>query len=128
VTLFKSIGISDTALYTGIYGLVKAIGSIIFYIWFIDRMCHTPLVTPTDRHSLGSQTALDGFVNTLRRLSHRCRRIRQGWPPGGPSCRYIVGFNDCRGQGCDGSYHDLLRLLVIWCQVSRVTSKVIADR
>ena len=35
-TLFGSIGISDVALYTGIYGLVKAIASLIFYIFMID--------------------------------------------------------------------------------------------
>ncbi|KAF4994854.1 hypothetical protein F66182_16425, partial [Fusarium sp. NRRL 66182] len=35
-TLFGSIGISDVALYTGIYGLVKAIASLIFYIFLID--------------------------------------------------------------------------------------------
>ncbi|KAK1841837.1 quinate permease [Colletotrichum chrysophilum] len=35
-TLFGSIGISDVALYTGIYGLVKAVASIIFYGALID--------------------------------------------------------------------------------------------
>ncbi|KAK8869535.1 hypothetical protein IAR55_000101 [Kwoniella newhampshirensis] len=35
-TLFRSLGITDVNLYTGIYGLVKAIGSIIFFIFFID--------------------------------------------------------------------------------------------
>jgi hypothetical protein len=35
-TLFGSIGISDVALYTGIYGLVKAIASLIFYTFLID--------------------------------------------------------------------------------------------
>ncbi|KAL4963703.1 sugar porter family MFS transporter [Aspergillus stella-maris] len=35
-TLFASIGISDVALYTGIYGLVKAVASIIFYGVLID--------------------------------------------------------------------------------------------
>ncbi|KAK0379449.1 hypothetical protein CLIM01_03174 [Colletotrichum limetticola] len=34
--LFGSIGISDVALYTGIYGLVKAVASIIFYGALID--------------------------------------------------------------------------------------------
>ncbi|KAH8880990.1 general substrate transporter [Thozetella sp. PMI_491] len=37
-TLFGSIGISDVALYTGIYGLVKAIASLIFYIFLIDLL------------------------------------------------------------------------------------------
>lgn len=50
-TLFASLGVSDVALYTGIYGLVKgasrsasartkltsAIGSFIFFLWIIDR-------------------------------------------------------------------------------------------
>jgi len=36
-TLFASIGITNTALYTGIYGAVKAIASIIFYVYFIDK-------------------------------------------------------------------------------------------
>ncbi|ODN98151.1 hypothetical protein I350_07794 [Cryptococcus amylolentus CBS 6273] len=35
-TLFGSLGITDVNLYTGVYGLVKAIGSIIFYVYFID--------------------------------------------------------------------------------------------
>ncbi|KKY23020.1 putative quinate permease [Phaeomoniella chlamydospora] len=35
-TLFKSLGITETALYTGIYGLVKAVASIIYYGMFID--------------------------------------------------------------------------------------------
>ncbi|PNY23276.1 quinate permease [Tolypocladium capitatum] len=36
-TLFGSLGISDVALYTGIYGLVKAVASIIFYGALIDK-------------------------------------------------------------------------------------------
>lgn len=35
-TLFASLGISDISLYTGIYGLVKAVASIIFYVFLID--------------------------------------------------------------------------------------------
>ncbi|KAF7551128.1 hypothetical protein G7Z17_g5243 [Cylindrodendrum hubeiense] len=35
-TLFGSLGISDVSLYTGIYGLVKAVASIIFYGALID--------------------------------------------------------------------------------------------
>ncbi|OQE18237.1 hypothetical protein PENSTE_c018G09639 [Penicillium steckii] len=37
-TLFSSIGIKDTSLYTGIYGLVKAVASLIFYIFLIDSI------------------------------------------------------------------------------------------
>jgi len=47
-TLFRSLGVTDVALYTGIYGLVKgktqscavlivAIGSFIFFLWIVDR-------------------------------------------------------------------------------------------
>lgn len=36
-TLFTSIGITDSALYTGIYGLVKAIGSFLFFLFIVDR-------------------------------------------------------------------------------------------
>jgi hypothetical protein len=36
-TLFASIGITNTALYTGIYGAVKAASSIVFYVYFIDK-------------------------------------------------------------------------------------------
>ncbi|KAL5375776.1 hypothetical protein PMIN06_005039 [Paraphaeosphaeria minitans] len=35
-TLFGSLGITDVALYTGIYGLVKAIASILYYVFLID--------------------------------------------------------------------------------------------
>ncbi|EED13381.1 MFS quinate transporter QutD [Talaromyces stipitatus ATCC 10500] len=37
-TLFTSLGITEVSLYTGIYGLVKAVASIIFYIFFIDTL------------------------------------------------------------------------------------------
>ncbi|KAH7132472.1 MFS quinate transporter-like protein QutD [Dendryphion nanum] len=35
-TIFNSIGLTDVTLWTGVYGLIKAIGSIIFFTWFID--------------------------------------------------------------------------------------------
>ncbi|RDL33016.1 Uncharacterized protein BP5553_08455 [Venustampulla echinocandica] len=35
-TIFKSIGLTDVTLWTGIYGIIKAAGSIIFYTFFID--------------------------------------------------------------------------------------------
>ncbi|OCF31600.1 quinate permease [Kwoniella heveanensis BCC8398] len=35
--IFKAIGLSDTTLWTGIYGLFKAGGSIVFFIFGIDR-------------------------------------------------------------------------------------------
>ncbi|KAI1078295.1 general substrate transporter [Whalleya microplaca] len=37
-TLFGSIGIEDVSLYTGIYGLVKAIASLIYYILLVDAV------------------------------------------------------------------------------------------
>ncbi|KAJ5621645.1 hypothetical protein N7528_006428 [Penicillium herquei] len=37
-TLFESIGIENTTLYTGIYGLVKAVASLIFYLAFVDKI------------------------------------------------------------------------------------------
>lgn len=37
-TLFASLGVTDVALYTGIYGLVKAVASIIYYIFFVDML------------------------------------------------------------------------------------------
>lgn len=36
-TIFTSIGLSDVTLWTGVYGIIKAGGSIIFFTWFIDR-------------------------------------------------------------------------------------------
>ncbi|KAF2176572.1 general substrate transporter [Zopfia rhizophila CBS 207.26] len=35
-TIFTSIGLTDVTLWTGVYGLIKAIGSIIFFTCFID--------------------------------------------------------------------------------------------
>ncbi|KAI8622974.1 general substrate transporter [Xylariaceae sp. FL1651] len=34
--LFGSLGITDVALYTGIYGLLKAVASIVFYAFLVD--------------------------------------------------------------------------------------------
>lgn len=36
-TIFRSIGLSDYTLWTGIYGIIKAAGSIIFFYFFIDK-------------------------------------------------------------------------------------------
>ncbi|KAH7069413.1 MFS quinate transporter-like protein QutD [Paraphoma chrysanthemicola] len=36
-TIFTSIGLSDVTLWTGVYGIIKAGGSIIFFTWFIDK-------------------------------------------------------------------------------------------
>ncbi|KAF2212119.1 hypothetical protein CERZMDRAFT_121371 [Cercospora zeae-maydis SCOH1-5] len=37
-TVFRSIGLTDTTLWTGVYGLIKAGGSIIFFTFFIDSV------------------------------------------------------------------------------------------
>lgn len=37
-TLFTSLGVTDVSLYTGIYGLVKAVASIIYYIFLVDLL------------------------------------------------------------------------------------------
>lgn len=36
-TIFTSIGLTDVTLWTGIYGIIKAAGSIIFFTFFIDK-------------------------------------------------------------------------------------------
>ncbi|KAF2031743.1 MFS quinate transporter-like protein QutD [Setomelanomma holmii] len=36
-TIFTSISLSDVTLWTGVYGIIKAGGSIIFFTWFIDK-------------------------------------------------------------------------------------------
>lgn len=36
-TIFTSIGLTDVTLWTGVYGLIKAGGSIIFFTWFVDK-------------------------------------------------------------------------------------------
>jgi sugar porter (SP) family MFS transporter len=35
-TIFASIGLTDVTLWTGIYGIIKAVGSIIFFTFFVD--------------------------------------------------------------------------------------------
>ncbi|CAK7206918.1 hypothetical protein SEUCBS139899_009725 [Sporothrix eucalyptigena] len=35
-TIFKSIGLDNTTLWTGIYGVIKAVSAIIFFTFFID--------------------------------------------------------------------------------------------
>jgi sugar porter (SP) family MFS transporter len=35
-TIFSNIGLTDVTLFTGIYGLIKAAGSVIFFTFFID--------------------------------------------------------------------------------------------
>ncbi|KAI5476175.1 hypothetical protein MNV49_000336 [Pseudohyphozyma bogoriensis] len=35
-TIFKTIGVTNTSLYTGIYGVIKAAASVVFLLWLID--------------------------------------------------------------------------------------------
>ncbi|KAK0306621.1 hypothetical protein LTR54_009275 [Friedmanniomyces endolithicus] len=35
-TIFASVGLTDITLWTGVYGLIKALGSIIFFTFFVD--------------------------------------------------------------------------------------------
>ena len=35
---FRSIGLTDYTLWTGVYGIIKAAGSIIFFTFFIDKV------------------------------------------------------------------------------------------
>ncbi|KAF2230988.1 general substrate transporter [Viridothelium virens] len=37
-TIFTSIGLTDVTLWTGIYGIIKAVAAVIFFTWFLDRL------------------------------------------------------------------------------------------
>ncbi|GAA6027293.1 hypothetical protein JCM8097_002566 [Rhodosporidiobolus ruineniae] len=41
-TLFASVGVTDTSLYTGIYGVLKAAASIVFFIFLVDTWGRRP--------------------------------------------------------------------------------------
>ncbi|KAL8292651.1 hypothetical protein RQP46_001263 [Phenoliferia psychrophenolica] len=41
-TLFKEIGVSDTSLYTGIYGVLKALASLVFFAFLVDTWGRRP--------------------------------------------------------------------------------------
>ncbi|KAK4700479.1 hypothetical protein P7C70_g5766, partial [Phenoliferia sp. Uapishka_3] len=41
-TLFAEIGIKDTALYTGIYGVLKALASLVFFAFLVDTWGRRP--------------------------------------------------------------------------------------
>ncbi|KAM0752230.1 putative hexose transport-related protein [Meredithblackwellia eburnea MCA 4105] len=41
-TLFADIGVQDTALYTGIYGVLKAIASLVFFAFLVDTWGRRP--------------------------------------------------------------------------------------
>jgi MFS family permease len=41
-TLFSAIGITDTGLYTGIFGVLKAVASLFFFIFLVDTWGRRP--------------------------------------------------------------------------------------
>ncbi|KAJ6442403.1 quinate permease [Purpureocillium lavendulum] len=75
-TLFTSIGISDVALYTGIYGLVKAVASIAFYGLLIDKLGRR---WPTIVSSVACSLCL-WFVGSYVKVGHPADIIKAGKP------------------------------------------------
>ena len=75
-TLFKSLGVEDVALYTGIYGLVKAVASIIYYIFFIDMLGRR---RPTIVSSIACSLCL-WFVGAYVKIGHPADIISAGLP------------------------------------------------
>ncbi|KAL6863438.1 hypothetical protein ACO1O0_003692 [Amphichorda felina] len=73
-TLFGSLGITDVALYTGIYGLVKAVASIIFYGALIDLWGRR---NPTIVSSLACSLCL-WFVGAYVKIGHPADIIEVG--------------------------------------------------
>merc|ERR1712000_419405 len=73
-TLFGSLGITDVALYTGIYGLVKAVASIIFYGALIDIWGRR---NPTIISSLACSLCL-WFVGAYVKIGHPADIIAAG--------------------------------------------------
>ncbi|GES57330.1 general substrate transporter [Aspergillus terreus] len=73
-TLFKSIGIQDVTLYTGIYGLVKAIASIIFYIFLIDVWGRR---SPTILSSVACSLCL-WFIGAYVKIGHPADILKGG--------------------------------------------------
>lgn len=73
-TLFGSLGITDVALYTGIYGLVKAVASIIFYGALIDLWGRR---NPTIISSLACSLCL-WFVGAYVKIGHPADIIEVG--------------------------------------------------
>ncbi|GAM39512.1 hexose transport-related protein [Talaromyces pinophilus] len=75
-TLFGSIGISDVALYTGIYGLVKAIASLIYYIFLVDLVGRR---RPVIVSSIACSLCL-WFVGSYVKVGHPADIIAAGKP------------------------------------------------
>ncbi|KAK4075537.1 hypothetical protein PCL_04176 [Purpureocillium lilacinum] len=75
-TLFASLGISDVSLYTGVYGLVKAVASIIFYGLLIDKLGRR---LPTIVSSVACSLCL-WFVGAYVKVGHPADVIKAGKP------------------------------------------------
>ncbi|RYP06514.1 hypothetical protein DL764_003108 [Monosporascus ibericus] len=73
-TLFGSLGVTDVALYTGIYGLVKAVASIIYYVFFIDMLGRR---RPTIVSSIACSLCL-WFVGAYVKVGHPADIIEVG--------------------------------------------------
>ncbi|KAH7031392.1 general substrate transporter [Microdochium trichocladiopsis] len=73
-TLFGSLGITDVALYTGIYGLVKAVASIIYYIFFVDMLGRR---RPTIVSSVACSLCL-WYVGAYVKIGHPADVIKAG--------------------------------------------------
>ncbi|KAL2202219.1 general substrate transporter [Sarocladium strictum] len=73
-TLFGSLGVTDVALYTGIYGLVKAIASIIYYVGLIDLVGRR---RPVIISSLACSVCL-WIVGTYVKIGHPADAIAAG--------------------------------------------------
>jgi hypothetical protein len=73
-TLFASLGIQDVSLYTGIYGLVKAVASIIFYVFLIDIWGRRH---PTILSSIACSLCL-WFIGAYVKIGHPADIIKAG--------------------------------------------------
>lgn len=73
-TLFASLGVTDVALYTGIYGLVKAVASIIYYVFFVDMLGRR---RPTIVSSIICSACL-WFVGSYVKVGHPAEIIAAG--------------------------------------------------
>ncbi|KAL4897945.1 general substrate transporter [Aspergillus ambiguus] len=73
-TLFESIGIQNVTLYTGIYGLVKAIASIIFYGFLIDIWGRR---NPTMLSSIACSLCL-WFIGAYVKIGHPADILKSG--------------------------------------------------
>ncbi|KAG9698313.1 general substrate transporter, partial [Aureobasidium melanogenum] len=75
-TLFGSLGVTDIPLYTGIYGLVKAVASIIYYIFFVDMLGRR---NPVLVSSIACSLCL-WFVGAYVKVGHPASAIAAGEP------------------------------------------------